>query len=121
MVSKYMYMYICFDCLVRIFLRAAAHVGDSGVITCMTSLGVGGVKLSSFPPPPDLVVHVRAPLLAYVLAVLVACSTLTTFGAWGPGLPPIHRLGRALALPFANTIFNSNYKFKLKCQIRISK
>jgi hypothetical protein len=31
LVSKY--MYICFDCLVRIFWRAAAHVGDRGVVT----------------------------------------------------------------------------------------
>jgi hypothetical protein len=87
----------------------------------MTSLGVGGGILSSFPPTPDLVVHIRAPLLAYVLAVMVGCSTLTTFGAWGPGLPPIHRFGLARALPFANTISISNYNFKLKCQIRISK
>ncbi len=29
-----MYMYICFDCLVRgFFLRAAAHVGHGGVVT----------------------------------------------------------------------------------------
>ncbi len=63
--------------------------------------------------------HIRAPLLAYVLAVLVACSTLTSFGAWGPGLPPIHRLGRARALPIANTISILNFNFKLKCQSRM--
>jgi hypothetical protein len=47
-------LYICFDCLVRIFLRAAAHIGDIGVVTCKTSLGVGGGIFSSFPPTPRL-------------------------------------------------------------------
>ncbi len=76
-------------------------------------LAWAGVYYPPSPPPPDLVVHVGAPLLAYVLEVLVACSTLTSFGAWGPGLPSIHRLGRARALPLANTIFNSNYNSNL--------
>jgi hypothetical protein len=45
-------------------------------------------------------------------AVLVACNALTSLGVWGPGLPPIHRLGSAGALLFANTIFNFQSKFQ---------
>ncbi len=85
----------------------------------MTSLGVGGGFLLHLPHPPDLVVYARAPLLANVLAVLVACSTLTSLGAWGFGLPPIHQLGRARALPFANTIQISNLNVKIEFQSKL--
>ena len=74
----------------------------------MTSLGVGGgFIMPSSPPPPDLVVYARAPLLAYVYRGIGGMQHVTSLGAWGPGLPPIHRLGRARVLPSANTIFNS--------------
>jgi hypothetical protein len=65
LVSKY----ICFDCLVRIFLRAAAHVGNYRCRNmAWLHLACAGVYYPPSPPPPDLVVHVCAPLLAYVVA-----------------------------------------------------
>jgi hypothetical protein len=76
----------------------------------MTSLGMGGGLFPSISPTPRLGhARTRASFCLRGRAVLVACNSLTSVGAWGPGLPPIHRLGRAHALPVANTIFNSNY------------
>jgi hypothetical protein len=50
-------------------------------------------------------------------AVVVACNSLTSLGAWGPGLPPIDRLGRARALPFANIISNLNVKIEFQSKL----
>ncbi len=90
----------------------------------MTSLGVGGGIFSSFPPTPRLGrACTRASFCLRGRAVLVACNSLTSFVAWGPGLPPIHRLGHSRALPFANTILiiilisNLNVNSKFQTQI----
>ncbi len=85
----------------------------------MTSLGRRGFPPLISPTRRLGRARTRASFCLRGRAVLVACNSLTSLGAWGPGLPPIHRLGRARALPVANTIFNSNYNFKPKCQIQI--
>ncbi len=90
----------------------------------MTSLGVGGGIFYSFPPTPRLGrARTRASFCLRGRAVLVACNSLSSLGAWGPGLHPIHRLGRARALPFANTISNiiliSNLNVNSKFQTQI--
>jgi hypothetical protein len=100
--------YICFDCLVRIFLRAAAHRGNIGVVTWHDFTWHGWGYIFLLPPYPRLsCARTRASFGLRGRAVLVARNSWTSLGVWGPGLPPIHRLGRALALPFANTIFIS--------------
>ncbi len=118
LVSKYIF----FDCLVRIFWKAASHVGD---YMCRN---VAWLHLAwvYFPPSPHLRLGHAGTRASFGLrgrAVLVACNSLTSLAVWGPGLPPIHRWGRAHALPFANTIFNSQVSFKkifLNVEIKIS-
>ncbi len=104
MVSKY----ICFDCFVRIFLRAAAYVGDRGVVTWhdFTWRGQGYIFLLPPHPPTWSCTYVRLfrPTWSRGVGGVQLLDFTWCMGAWPT---PIHRLGRARALPFANTIFNS--------------
>jgi hypothetical protein len=87
---------------------AAAHIGDRGLVTWHNFTWRGRGIYSSFPPTPRLGrARTHASFGLRGRAVLVACNSWTSLGVWGPGLPPIHRLGRARVLPFAHTIFNS--------------
>jgi hypothetical protein len=47
-------LYICFDCLVKIFRRAAANIGDIGVVTWHDFTWRGWGYISLFPPTPRL-------------------------------------------------------------------
>jgi hypothetical protein len=82
-----------------------------------------GVYYPPSPPPPDLVVHVRAPLLTYVFVVMVACSTLTLLGAWGPGLTPsidwvVHaRYHSPIQFPILIIISNLNVKIEFQSKL----
>ncbi len=83
-------------------------MGDSGVVTWHDYTWRGrGLFAFSSPTPRLGCARTRASFGLSGRAVLVACNSWTSLGVWGPGLPPIHRLGCARALPFANTIFNS--------------
>jgi hypothetical protein len=82
----------------------------------------GGSIMPSSPPPPDLVVHVRAPLFAYVVARY-----------WWRATRWLHLVHGGLASPpsidwVAHARYHSpiqfsilNYNFKSKCQNRFSK
>ncbi len=87
--------YICFDCLVRIYWRAAAHVGDYWCHNVawlhLAWLGV----FSSIPPTPRLG-HARMcafwPMWSRGVG-RVACNALTSLGERGPGPPPHPSIG----------------------------
>jgi hypothetical protein len=122
LVSKY--MYICFDILVRIFWRAAAHVGDSGVVTCMTSLGVGGGILSSFLPTPRLgraCTCASFGLCARSVGGVQHADYIWCMGAWPPP-PSIDWVGHARyhsPIQFSILIINSNLNVKSEFQSKL--
>ncbi len=106
--------------LVRIFRRAAEHVGDYRYRNvAWLHLAWAGVYCPPSPPPPDLVVHVRAPLFAYVAAQYGWRATHWLHSVHG-GLaspPSIDWVAHArYHLPIQFQFQN----FKFKCQIKIS-
>ncbi len=116
-------LYICFDCLVRIFWRAAAHVGYRGVITWHDFTWRGQGYIFLLPPHPPTWSCTYARLFRPTWSRGVGGVQLVTFtwcmGAWTPPYPSIGSRTRATICQY-NVQF-SNYNFKLfECQIKVS-
>jgi hypothetical protein len=85
----------------------------------MTSLGVGGGILSSFLPPPDLVMYARVPLLAYVSSGVggVQHADLTwCMRAWPSPHPSIATI-RQYNFQFSIIISNLNVKIEFQSKL----
>ncbi len=90
----------------------------------MTSLGVGGGLFPSISPAPQLGrARTRASFCLRGRAVLVACNSLTSLGAWGPGLPPsidwvAHaRYQSPIQISILITISNLNVKLEFQSKL----
>ncbi len=141
-------MYICFDCLVRIFWRAAAHVGDRGVVTWHDFTWRGrGFHYALISPTPRLGrVLTRASFGLCVSRYWWRAARDITWcmGAWPPPHPSIGSRTRATSrqynfqfliiisnlnvkidfqsktLPYTLYVASSNFKSNLNFQAKIS-
>ncbi len=107
LVSKY--MYICFDCLVRIFWRAAAHVGDRGVVTWHDFTWRGRGYIILLPPTPRLGrarTRTSFGLRACSVGRVQHADFIWCMGAW----PPPHPL---IGSRTCATIHQYNFQFSI--------
>ncbi len=117
------YMYVCFECLLRIFWRAAAHVGNRGVVTLRDFTWRGRGYIFLLPPHPPTwsctYAHLFWPTWSRGVGGVQLVDFTWCMVAWPPPHPSIGSRTRATICQYNFQFSNYNFKW-FECKIKVS-